>query len=72
MVMRRFDQACVKKPLPTIAQTPLFKVKKERKPERLGLYHRLNQKINQDVHDKFDESEDSSTSSTTSDDLDSQ
>ncbi|XP_028644246.1 uncharacterized protein LOC114639625 [Grammomys surdaster] len=72
VVMKRFDQACMKKPLPPRAQTPLVKVKKERKPQRLGLYHRLNEKLNQDVQDELDKSEDSSSSSTSSDDLDSQ
>ncbi|XP_076774561.1 uncharacterized protein LOC143435515 [Arvicanthis niloticus] len=73
VVMKRFDQACMKKPLPPRAQTPLVKVKKERKPQRLGLYHRLNEKLNHhDVQDERDKSEDSSTSSTSSDDLDSQ
>lgn len=72
VALKRFDQAFVKKPLPTRAQTPLVKVKKLKKPQRLGLYHRLNQKLNQNVQDELDQSEDSSTSSTTSDDLDSQ
>ncbi|EDL84459.1 rCG38989 [Rattus norvegicus] len=72
VALKRFDQAFVKKPLPTRAQTPLVKVKKLKKPQRLGLYHRLNQKLNQNVQDEVDQSEDSSTSSTTSADLDSQ
>lgn len=72
VVMKRFDQTCLKKPLPPRAQTPLVKVKKEKKPQRLGLYHRLNVKLNHDVQDERDKSEDDSTSSTSSDDLDSQ
>eukprot|EP00072_Mus_musculus_P022141 NP_083592.1 uncharacterized protein LOC75509 [Mus musculus] len=70
--MNIFNQATVKKPLPPRAQTPLVKVKKERKPQRLCLYHRVNEKPNQDVQYDLDKSEDSSTSSTTSYELDSQ
>lgn len=71
-VMKKFDQAFMKKPLPPRAQTPLIKAKKVRKLERLGLYQRLNDKLNQDIQKEDDKSEGSSTSSTTSDDLDSQ
>ncbi|XP_076417933.1 uncharacterized protein LOC143270764 [Peromyscus maniculatus bairdii] len=71
VAVKRFYQGYVKKPTPTKAQTALVKVKKGRKPLRSGHYHRLNEKLNQDVQEEDEKSNDSTTS-TSSDDLESQ
>ncbi|CAH6781544.1 unknown_gene_5211 [Phodopus roborovskii] len=71
VAVKKFYQGCMKIPFSTKAQTPLVNVNKGRTWLRYGPYHRLNEKLNQDVQEE-DEKSKLSTTSTSSDDLHSQ
>lgn len=70
VTMKRVSQGYVKKLFPTKDQTPFVKMKKERKPLGISHYHRLNEKLKENVQEEGGKSEDSTTS-TSSDDLES-